>query len=424
MLVKGATGNQPDYQPDDQPGYLPDPSTQLIPWAVVSDDEIDDTLTDDHDFRATNFTARNLIKGQIILAEKCRCRTTLAPLQWRHNGHDSISNHQPHDCLLNRLFRCRSKKTSKLRVTGFCTGNSPGTGEFPAQMASYAENVCIWWSHHDNARLVERLSDLSLGLTKIPYLMLPPSHIRRQAQEKPLFMEEELLAKDDLCEKVATIHTETMRCLVSEKSKHLFPLLRNCKAKLARSRAAAHGKCVYENIAKHEATRAEMEDSLITPLPYQEFHWVTHRPRNRSRSPLRGSHSPKPRPRDQVARPALCAHVVPMDTTTPEAANLPLLSHMCRLPKEDPTTAPRDKPTKGDPNNQPPTTGTPSNPSPTMWLHHCSSSPENLASLRALIHRADSSIKLSGHRTTQTQTSGVRWAARFSGHWVVTSMFA
>ena len=31
-------------------------------------------------------------------------------LHWRHNGHDSVSNHQPHDCLLNRLFRRRSKK--------------------------------------------------------------------------------------------------------------------------------------------------------------------------------------------------------------------------------------------------------------------------------------------------------------------------
>ena len=41
------------------------------------------------------------------------------------------------------------KKTSKLRVTGLCAGNSPGTGEFPAQMASYAENVSIWWRHHD-----------------------------------------------------------------------------------------------------------------------------------------------------------------------------------------------------------------------------------------------------------------------------------
>ena len=70
-------------------------------------------------------------------------------LQWRHNGCDSLSNHQPHDCLLNRLFRSRSKKTSKLRVTGLCAGISPGTGEFPAQMASNAENVSIWWRHHE-----------------------------------------------------------------------------------------------------------------------------------------------------------------------------------------------------------------------------------------------------------------------------------
>ena len=70
-------------------------------------------------------------------------------LRWRHNGLDSVSNHQPPGCLLNRLFRRKSKKTSKLRVTGLCAGNSPGTGEFSAQMASYAENVSIWWRHHD-----------------------------------------------------------------------------------------------------------------------------------------------------------------------------------------------------------------------------------------------------------------------------------
>ena len=65
-----------------------------------------------------------------------------------YNGHDGISNHQPHDWLLNRLFRRWSKKTSQLRVTGLCVGNSPGTGEFPAQMACNAENVSIWWCHH------------------------------------------------------------------------------------------------------------------------------------------------------------------------------------------------------------------------------------------------------------------------------------
>ena len=40
------------------------------------------------------------------------------------------------------------KKTSKLHDTGFCAGKSPGTGEFPAQMASNAGNVSIWWRHH------------------------------------------------------------------------------------------------------------------------------------------------------------------------------------------------------------------------------------------------------------------------------------
>ena len=56
--------------------------------------------------------------------------------QWPHNECDGFSNHQPHAFLLRCLFRRRSKKTSKLRVTGICEGNSPVTGEFPAQMAS------------------------------------------------------------------------------------------------------------------------------------------------------------------------------------------------------------------------------------------------------------------------------------------------
>ena len=69
-------------------------------------------------------------------------------LQWRHNGLDGISNHQPRDYLLGHLIRRRSKKMSKLRGTGLCAGNSPVTGVFPARMASNAEYVSIWWCHH------------------------------------------------------------------------------------------------------------------------------------------------------------------------------------------------------------------------------------------------------------------------------------
>ena len=76
-------------------------------------------------------------------------------LQWRQNERDGVSNSQPNDCLLNCLFRRGSKKTSKLRVTDLCAGNSPVTGEFPAQRASNAENVSIWWRHH--VRLIKSL---------------------------------------------------------------------------------------------------------------------------------------------------------------------------------------------------------------------------------------------------------------------------
>ena len=80
------------------------------------------------------------------------CKTVVSlvnnSLQWRHNKPGDVSIHQPHDCLLKLLYWRISKKTSKLRVTGLCAGNSPVSVEFPAQRASNAENVSIWWRHH------------------------------------------------------------------------------------------------------------------------------------------------------------------------------------------------------------------------------------------------------------------------------------
>ena len=72
-------------------------------------------------------------------------------LQWRHNGHDGVTNHRRGDCLFNRLFRWRSKKKSKLRVTGLCAS--------PAQMASDAENASIWWRHHDEVLTIRSLGN-------------------------------------------------------------------------------------------------------------------------------------------------------------------------------------------------------------------------------------------------------------------------
>ena len=46
------------------------------------------------------------------------------------------------------IYSDRSKKTSRLHITGLCEGNSSVTGEFSAQRASNAENASIWWRHH------------------------------------------------------------------------------------------------------------------------------------------------------------------------------------------------------------------------------------------------------------------------------------
>ena len=53
------------------------------------------------------------------------------------------------------FIQAQIKETPKLHVTGLCAGNSPVTGgEFPAQMASNAENVSIWWRHQEKVLAV------------------------------------------------------------------------------------------------------------------------------------------------------------------------------------------------------------------------------------------------------------------------------
>ena len=90
------------------------------------------------------------VNGDKWVCHSCldQYKVSASSLLWRHNGRDGVSNHQPHDCLLNRLFRRKSKKTSKLRGTGLCEDNLPVTNEFPAQRASNEENVSILWCHH------------------------------------------------------------------------------------------------------------------------------------------------------------------------------------------------------------------------------------------------------------------------------------
>ena len=87
-------------------------------------------------------------KTNVLICHSC-C-FILMTLQWRHNERDGVSNHQRLDCLFNRLFRRRSKKTSKLHTTGLCEGNPPVTGGFASQKTSNVDVFSIWWRHRES----------------------------------------------------------------------------------------------------------------------------------------------------------------------------------------------------------------------------------------------------------------------------------
>ena len=79
-----------------------------------------------------------------VTASRYNLNSMSESLQWRYNELDGVSNHQPHECLLNRWFRRRSKKTSKLRVTGLCAGNSPVTGPVTRKMFPFDDVIMLW----------------------------------------------------------------------------------------------------------------------------------------------------------------------------------------------------------------------------------------------------------------------------------------
>ena len=70
-------------------------------------------------------------------------------LHWRQNDHGGVSNQQPHGCVLNRLFRRKSKKTPKLRVTVLCVGNSPHKGPVTRKMVQFDDVIMTYICVHD-----------------------------------------------------------------------------------------------------------------------------------------------------------------------------------------------------------------------------------------------------------------------------------
>ena len=88
-------------------------------------------------------------RNAYVSSNELRTRFTLCSVHWRHNGCDSVSNHQPHDCLLRQpLIQTQIKENIKAPCHRPLCGEFTGDRWIPAQMASNAENVSIWWRHH------------------------------------------------------------------------------------------------------------------------------------------------------------------------------------------------------------------------------------------------------------------------------------
>ena len=95
-----------------------------------------------------------MLSNRAMFCDEERAICIFAPLQWRHNGRDSVSNHQPLDCLLNCLFKAQIKENIKVPRHWPLWGELTCDRGFPAQRVSNAENVSIWWRHHDPGTLL------------------------------------------------------------------------------------------------------------------------------------------------------------------------------------------------------------------------------------------------------------------------------
>ena len=76
--------------------------------------------------------------------------------RWPHNDHAGVSNHQPHGCSLDRLFKRKSKKTPlKFRVTDLCAGNSLGPANSPHKRIvtrkMFPFDDVIMWPHRSGS---------------------------------------------------------------------------------------------------------------------------------------------------------------------------------------------------------------------------------------------------------------------------------
>ena len=109
-------------------------------------------------------------------------------LKWRHNERDGVSNHQPHDCLLIFLFKAQIKENTKAPCHCLLWGEFTGDRWIPPQKASNAEDVSIWWRHHDpwfSAGYNYSYTPLPHRRVNTPNPPPPPIHPPPQPQPPP-----------------------------------------------------------------------------------------------------------------------------------------------------------------------------------------------------------------------------------------------
>ena len=121
-------------------------------------------------------------------------------LQSHHNEHDGVSNHQTHDCLLNRLIRRRSKKTSKLRVTGLCEGNPLVTGGFPHKEPDTpkmfpCDDVILLAGEWCRWRVVAATSHAHKYAERLDYITLEIKHVLWNSNSMNVFVLLSLILK-------------------------------------------------------------------------------------------------------------------------------------------------------------------------------------------------------------------------------------
>ena len=93
-------------------------------------------------------------------------------LQWRHNGRDGVSNHQPHDCLPNVYSGANQRKHQSSASLAFARGihrwpvNSPHKGPVTRKIFPFDDVIML--SCDRNVYWISLLSFEGNGLFSIP----------------------------------------------------------------------------------------------------------------------------------------------------------------------------------------------------------------------------------------------------------------